>query len=336
MNDIKALSTVRFTEEQLARFRAVSPRLEVMQRSVSQVEEMPAEVWQAVEVLCTFSTFPTPDQAPNLRWVQLMSAGANHAVELPLVDQGVILTTTSGIHAINIAELVMAMMLAWGHRLLPLMEYQRRAEWPENRTDLFMPEELRGATVGIVGYGSIGREVGRLAQAFGMRVLAYDESEDTIDRGYAVPGIGDRDGVFPERWYRPGQLGKMLPHCDYVVLALPLTTASHRMFGRDELQAMKSDAFLVNIGRGGVVDEPVLVQALQEGWIAGAGLDVFAEEPLPASSPLWAMENVILSPHIAGATPRYHERAAEVFADNLARYVAGRPLLNQVDIDKGY
>jgi phosphoglycerate dehydrogenase-like enzyme len=336
MNDIKVLSTVRFSEEQLARFRALSPQLEVIQKSVSQVEEVPPELWQSVEVLCTFSTFPAPDQAPNLRWVQLMSAGANHAVDLPLVDQDVVLTTTSGIHAINIAELVMAMMLAWGHRLLPLMEYQRRAEWPEDRTDLFLPQELRGATAGIVGYGSIGREVGRLAQAFGMRVLAYDESEDTIDHGYAVPGIGDKDGVFPERWYRPGQLGEMLPQCDYVVLALPLTTDSRGMFGRDELQAIKPDAFLVNIGRGGVVDEPVLVQALQEGWIAGAGLDVFAEEPLPASSPLWAMENVILSPHIAGATPHYHERAAEVFAENLVRYVAGRPLLNQVDTDKGY
>jgi D-2-hydroxyacid dehydrogenase (NADP+) len=117
---------------------------------------------------------------------------------------------------------------------------------------------------------------------------------------------------------------------------LPLGPASRGIFGRDELQAMKSSAFLVNIGRGGVVDESMLVQALQEGWIAGAGLDVFEEEPLPASSPLWGMPNVILTPHIAGATPHYHDRAAVVFAENLLRYVDGRPLLNQVDLNKGY
>jgi phosphoglycerate dehydrogenase-like enzyme len=336
MKTIHVLSAARFTDEQLAQLRAVSSRLELVQHTGREADQLSPDFWHEVEVLCTFGKPPAPDQVPNLRWVQLMSAGADHVVDLPVFSDDVILTTTSGIHAINIGELVLAMMLVWGHRLLTMMAYQRKAEWPENRSDLFLPQELRGATVGIVGYGSIGREVGRLTQALGMRVMAFDESDDPVDLGYTVPGVGDPEGAFPQKLYRPGELKSMLAECDYVVLALPLGPASRGIFGRDELQAMKSSAFLVNIGRGGVVDESMLVQALQEGWIAGAGLDVFEEEPLPASSPLWGMPNVILTPHIAGATPHYHDRAAVVFAENLLRYVDGRPLLNQVDLNKGY
>jgi phosphoglycerate dehydrogenase-like enzyme len=336
MKTIHVLSTARFTDEQLAWLRAVSSRLELVQHTGREADQLPPDFWHKVEVLCTFGKPPAPEQVPNLRWVQLMSAGADHVVDLPIFSGDVILTTTSGIHAINIGELVLAMMLVWGHRLLTMMEYQRKADWPEDRSDLFLPQELRGATVGIVGYGSIGREVGRLTNALGMRVLAFDESDDPADLGYRVPGVGDPEGALPQKLYRPGGLKAMLAECDYVVLALPLARASRGILGRDEFQAMKSSAFLVNIGRGGVVDESMLVQALHEGWIAGAGLDVFEEEPLPASSPLWGMPNVILTPHIAGATPHYHDRAADVFAENLLRYVDGRPLLNQVDLNKGY
>lgn len=336
MKTIHVLSTISFNDEQLALLRAVSPQLDLVQHPIRKAEELPPDVWHKIEILCAFGALPAPDQVPHLRWVQLMSAGADRAVGLPIFSGNVVLTTTSGIHAISVSELVFAMMLTWGQRLLAMAEYQRQAEWPENRVTLFLPQELRGATVGIVGYGSIGREVGRLAHAFGMRLLAFDESDDPVDRGYAIPGVGDPEGVLPQRWYRPGELEAMLAECDYVVLALPLTKASRGMFGRDEMQAMKSSAFLVNIGRGAVVDEPVLVQALQEGWIAGAGLDVFEEEPLPSGIPLWGMDNVILTPHIGGSTPHYNDRAADVFAENLRRYLDGQPLLNQVDLDKGY
>jgi phosphoglycerate dehydrogenase-like enzyme len=289
-----------------------------------------------VEVLCTFQALPDPAQAPHLRWVQLMSAGADHAVDHPILTDQVVLTTTSGIHAINVGELVLTMMLAWGQRLPTLMAYQRRAEWPSGRFALFSPQELRGGTVGIVGYGSIGREVGRLASAFGMRVLALNRSGDPVDCGYTIPGVGDPQGSVPQRFYGPGELRNMLAECDYVVVAVPLTVTTRHLIGPDELRAMKPSAFLINVARGDVVDEPALIQALQEGWIAGAGLDVFAQEPLPADSPLWAMENVILSPHIAGFTPHYNERAADVFAENLRRYLAGQRLLNQVDLEQGY
>jgi len=333
---VHVLSTVRFNEEQLDRLRAVSARLRLVQHTVRSADELPPDVWPEVEVLCTFGALPEVAQAPRLRWVQLLSAGANHAIDHPVFRDDVLLTTASGIHAINIGELVMLMLLAWGQRLLSLIEHQRRATWPENRFELFLPQELRGATIGIIGYGSIGREVGRLASAFGMRVLALDESEAPVDCGYMISGVGDPEGVIPDRFYRPDGMRRMLTECDYVVIAVPLTDATRNLIGAEELRAMRSSAFLINIARGGVVDEPALIQALREGWIAGAGLDVFVQEPLPSDSPLWGMENVILTPHIAGMTPHYNERAADLFAENLQRYLSGQPLLNQVDLAKGY
>ena len=172
MEPIHVLSTIRFNEEQMAQLRAVSPRLRLVQHTIQDADGLPPDVWSEVEVLCTSRVLPTPDQAPCLRWVQLYSAGAERAIDHPLFDGEVFLTTTSGIHAVNVAELVVAMMLAWDQRMPALLEHQRRAEWPDDRIDLFRPKELRGATIGLVGYGSIGREVGRLACAFGMRVLA--------------------------------------------------------------------------------------------------------------------------------------------------------------------
>lgn len=336
MATVHVLSTARLSQAQLDRLRAVSSRLRLVQHVAREADQVPASVWADVEVLCTFQALPDPASAEHLRWVQLLSAGVDHVFNHPVFDRGVLLTTSSGIHAINIAELVLAMMLAWGQRLPDLLNYQRRAEWPAARFELFSPHELRGATIGIVGYGSIGREVGRLAASFGMRVLAFDEREDLIDRGYIIPGVGDRTGDIPERHYRPGELLAMLVECDYVVLAVPLTKATWHLIGLDELRTMKPTVFLINIARGSVVDERALIHALQESWIAGAGLDVFSQEPLPADSPLWSMENVLVTPHIAGLTPHYNDRATDLFEENLRRYLDGQPLLNQVDFEKGY
>ena len=190
--------------------------------------------------------------------------------------------------------------------------------------------------MGIVGYGSIGREVGRLGKAFGMRVLALRRSAGQAKEGYASEHTGDRAGAIPEQFYTPDQLHQMLSRCDYVVVALPLTHETKHLVGEAELRAMKASAYLVNIARGAIVDEQALVRALREGWIAGAGLDVFEREPLPDDSPLWAMDNVLISPHVAGFTPRYDERATALFVENLGRYLSGEPLLNLVDKTRGY
>jgi phosphoglycerate dehydrogenase-like enzyme len=339
MEKISLLCTLRFTEELLDQLRAASPRLKVTQQTCHNAEEVAAALAErpTVEVLYTFH-LPTNtlDLAPRLRWLQLHSAGADHLLAHPIMHSDVAVTTASGIHATPIAEYVFATILA--HRWqVPLWTHcQRQRRWPSGRWDLYARPELRGSTLGVIGYGSIGREVGRLARAFGMQVLALRRSAGQADAGYAVEETGDPEGSIPDRFYPPIALHQRLAECDYVLVALPLTTETHHYVGEAELQAMKPTAYLVNIARGAIVDEAALVRALQEGWIAGAGLDVFEQEPLPANSPLWDLQNALLSPHVSGFTPCYDQRAVALFARNLARYTAGEPLLNLVDQGRGY
>ena len=247
-------------------------------------------------------------------------------------------TTTSGIHAIPIAEYVLAMMLAWFHRLPTLLDLQKKAEWPPNsvRNTQLLPQELQGKTIGIVGYGSIGRQVARLAQGFGMHVLAMARGSDHRDRGYQIVNVGDPEGTIPERYYAPEQLYTMLAACDVVVIGVPLTPSTRGMFNEAAFKAMKSTAFLVNIARGDVCNESDLTRALEQKQIAAAALDVFEHEPLPSNSPLWQLPNVFISPHISGLTTKYDERAAALFAENLPHYMIGEPLLNVVDREQGY
>lgn len=295
-------------------------------------------LWEQAEVLYTTTDLPAPAQAPQLRWVQLYSAGADGVVGQPLFQTPVIFTTTSGVHAIQIAEYVFAVLLSWSHRLPLMQAYQSRHYWPseEERMTQFVPAELWGKTIGIVGYGSIGRQVARVAVSFGMRVLALQRSADHRDHGFPFPHVGDPEGTLPERYYPPDQLTDLLHESDVVVVALPLTPATRGLFDERAIRAMKPSAFLVNIARGGLFDEPALVRALQEGRIAGAALDVFAQEPLPADSPLWDMPNVLISPHVTGHSQNYAARAAEIFAENLRRYLAGEPLYNVVSKEHQY
>jgi len=335
---IKVLCTLRFTDKQLDKLRAVSPRLVVEQRTCHDAEEVGEALDADTEVLYAFHLpHDLLNKAPRLRWVQLHSAGADHLLGHPIMNSDVLITTTSGIHAPPIAEYAFASILAWSRRVPKMLYYQNRREWPQGRWELFVGQELRGATLGIVGYGSIGREVGRLGKCFGMRVVATKRSVGQVaDTGYRVPGTGDPEGQILNRIYPPEQLREMLAECDYVVISLPLTPDTRGLIGEEELRAMKPNAYLVNISRGGIVDEAALIKALQEGWIAGSGLDVFEEEPLPPDSPLYDLDNVILSPHVAGFSPHYDERASDLFAENLRRYLAGVELLNLVDKEVGY
>jgi len=235
------------------------------------------------------------------------------------------------------AEYALMMMLALGHHLPHLLEYQSRSEWPASRWELFSPNELRGATLGIVGYGTIGREVARLARAFGMEVLAVKrDAMYPADRGYMPDGLGDASGDLLRRLYPPQALRSMLADCDYVLAAVPLSPQTRNLIGEAEFRAMKKSAVFINVARGGVVDENALVEALRSGRIAGAALDVFAEEPLPTDSPLWSLPNVIVTPHISGISRNYDKRAVAVFNENLRRYLAGEELLNLYDREQGY
>ena len=334
---LRVLSTMAFPEEWLAKLGAVSPRLVVTQQTAAAVAEIPDAVWAETDVLYTGSTFPDVDRAPRLRWVQLDTSGVDHVTHTPLWRSDVEITTLNGVAPVNMAEFALMMMLAFGHRLPLMVDHQRRRDWPSpaDRWDRFMPFELRGATVGLVGYGSIGQEIGRVAHALGMRVLALRRSGAGRGETYRVPGLATDDAK-PDRVYLPDQITEMLPACDFVVLIVPSTPETRHLMNEAAFRAMKPSAVLVNIARGGVVDEAALIRALNEGRIAGAALDVFENEPLPLDSPFWAMPNVIISPHVAGFTPHYHERVMGIFAENLRRHLAGEPLLNRVARERGY
>lgn len=335
---IEVLCTIPFSEAQIARLQEASARLKINVLPARRLDDIQSEVWARAEVLYTDRVLPSPALAPNLRWLQFHYAGIDFAIDAPLLQKaGLAVTTLSGAAAPQAAEHALMMMLALGHHVPELGAFQARAEWPRDRADRFSPLELRGATVGIVGYGSIGRELARLLQPFGAVVLAAKrEVMQPVDAGYTIEGLGDANGDLFVRLYPIQALKSMIKDCDFVVVALPLTPATRGIFDAEAFAAMKPTAYLVDIGRGNVVDPAALIQALQEKRIAGAGLDVFSEEPLPPSSPLWKLPNVLISPHIAGISSKYLERAADLFAENLRRYASGLPLLNLYDPERKY
>ncbi|MBN1426952.1 MAG: D-2-hydroxyacid dehydrogenase [Anaerolineae bacterium] len=334
---INVLVTLSFEQPLLDKLSRVSPNLEIVQHEARSVDDI-AEIMEEVEILYTLEAIPLAENAPNLRWVQLHSAGADSILQHPLYAQSdVLFTTANGIHAIPMAEYVIAQILAFSHHLPEMFEDKANAAWPKGRWKRYVPSEIHGSTLGIIGYGSIGRHVARLAQGLGMKVLAVKRDVRILaDERYAKPGIGDPEGELPDRIYPPQALHSFLKECDYVVLTVPLTSHTQHLIDAAALSAMKPNAVLINIARGGVVDEQALQDALIQETIGGAALDVFSEEPLPGSSPLWQLPNVIISPHISGFTPHYDERASDIFAENLRRYIAGEPLLNVVDRDRDY
>jgi phosphoglycerate dehydrogenase-like enzyme len=282
----------------------------------------------AVDVVCSFRPpVETANLAPNLRWIALPSAGAERVVAQGLVQpEGPVVTTANGVHAIPIGEFVLGLMLQWARNWPELNALRREHAWPDHaRWERLRGTELHGATLGVIGLGAIGRQVARFGRVLGMHVVAARQS--------AQPGATDRDVdvLLPS-----GAIGELLAQSDYVVIAVPSTPATHHLLGHEQLARMKPTAFLVNIARGQIVDEGALTAALTSGRLAGAGLDVFEEEPLPPESPLWGMPNVILSPHISGATNRYSERFTDLFLENVRRWRAGEPLLHRVDPARGY
>jgi phosphoglycerate dehydrogenase-like enzyme len=331
--------------EHVARIRAVSPRLHVVYEPdllappryhadhYNVIERTPAQEAHWRELLgqadIQFDFDYThrddlPDLAPNLIWLQSTSAGIGQFIRHAGYDRrlpSTIFTTSSGVHARPLADFCLMAMLFFAKRLDRIIDNQRRRHW-----ERYAGAELASRTLGVVGVGKIGAEVARMGQMMGMTVLGVKRN---------VAGV-DPAALHLHELYGPGGLHAVLRRADYLVLIAPHTDETERMIGAAELALLPDGAALINIGRGALIDEAALVDALRSGRLAGAALDVFAEEPLPQDSPLWDMPNVLVSPHSGSTGDRENERLTDLFCENLRRFLGGEPLLNVLNLETLY
>ncbi|HUF54213.1 MAG TPA: D-2-hydroxyacid dehydrogenase [Dehalococcoidia bacterium] len=352
---IKLVMAMPLDDALLDRVRAVSPRVEVTALSRAQryvyrdgrplwggyqeppapedeseevAREALAQILAETQVLVTNHILPDniSEMTPKLKWAQLTSAGVDALINHSLLrDKPVTVTTASGVHATTISEYIMGAMLTFAKNFRRSWRAQEEHRWQP-----YWPQELEDATVAIIGVGAIGRRTAELAKALRMHVLATRRSCQRRTPG-AEAGEPAIDELYP-----PSDLHSLLAAADYIVLALPLTADSRGLIGQAELAAMKPNAVIINIARGSVIDQEALLHALKDGRIAGAALDVTTPEPLPPDHELWTLDNVMITPHISGGTPRYMARVVDLLCDNLSRYVGGEPLRNVVDVSRGY
>lgn len=314
-----ALDPVSVTDAVLARVHTCMPGAEI---HITQDEAEIKALLPTVEIIAGHIHPQLLTQAVRLRWYQQWGAGTDWLLRYPeIANLDFQLTNASGVHAIPISEHIFAFLLAFARNMPQALHAQQEKRW--GRDDARAVLELAKKTLLLVGVGAIGQRTARLAQAFGMRVIGIRRHP-----GKAVAGVAHMVG--------PEQMDDVLPEADFVVVTAPLTAETRGMFSAAQFARMKPSAYLVNIGRGGTINEADLVTALQNGQIAGAGLDVFTVEPLPAESPLWSMPNVLITAHYSGDTPAYGTRAMEIFLDNLEHFQKGETLHNLVDKQRGY
>jgi phosphoglycerate dehydrogenase-like enzyme len=254
---------------------------------------------------------------PSLKWVQLCSTGFSDNITPEILDGGVTLTNSPGIHTIPISESVLAAMLEHAKML-----GQRRIDQSQRVWRRLYCSDIEGATVLLIGLGRLGRRIARLCKSFDVRVIGTRRNPEPVE---CV------DKVFPV-----SELREHLPEADYVMVVAPLTPETEGLIGEAEFRAMKQTCYFINVGRGRIADEGAMIEALKERRIGGAYLDCFATEPLPVESPLWGMNNVFLVPHDSHSSPKIGDRLVDQFCENLRRYVAGQPLLNVCDPRRGY
>jgi len=269
-----------------------------------------------------------PDQfaaARKLKWIHSPAAAVHQLMFPELIKSEVVVTNSGDVHGPVVAEHAIALLLALAKRIPQAMRYQRKKEWAQEILwgEQPRPREIASTTVLVIGMGSIGREFASRAKGLGMKVIAVRENPQK--------GPGSADAV-----YSPEQLDSVIPEADYILLCTPVTPATTGLIDRLRLARMKPDAYVINVGRGPLVDEAALIEVLKDHKIAGAALDVFTEEPLPKHSPFWDLENVLITPHTAAVTDRLWERHFQLISENLRRFLDGRPLLNLIDKRRGY
>lgn len=316
---ILVLNSANFSidEEKLTEVRSIAEGYSV--QSAKQKEASPEQIAEA-EIILGLPGSDAIKAAKKLKWLQLLSAGADRFVDKDMYcNKDVILTNSSGVFGLPISEHILAMIFAHNRSLMLAFQRKNEHNWEKG----FPVKEFCGSTVGVIGLGDIGTEVAKRSKAFGARVVAVkrtpSDRPDYVDELYAEEGID-----------------RLIEQSDYVVLALPSTGKTRGIMTAERISKMKSDAFMVNVGRGSLIDQEALITALKENRIGGAGLDVTSPEPLPAESPLWTLPNVIITPHVSGNSPGNAERRLKIFKENLRLYLSGRPMNNLVDFEKGY
>jgi phosphoglycerate dehydrogenase-like enzyme len=299
------------------------PQMKVVQ--VLEYGHLPTELAEA-DIFVGYSLRPHQfAHARKLKWIHSTAAGVSQLMYPDLCNSGVILTNPSGIFSPSMAEHTMGLLIALARNLRGAIRYQERRQWAQEEMWKEPPglEELNGRLLLIVGFGSIGRELARRARAFRMRI-------------WGVTRSGEGDLTLAERILPGSRLEEALPEADYMVLSAPETPETRQLIGAAQLARMKPSARLVNISRGSLIDEGALVRALQAGKLAGAALDVAADEPLPPESALWTAPNLLLTPHVSAVSDRLWERHTALLIELLERWFDGRELLNRVDFARGY
>ncbi|NLC67630.1 MAG: D-2-hydroxyacid dehydrogenase [Clostridiaceae bacterium] len=293
---------------------------------------IPPEIIRDKHIL--FCTFPPENfkDMKTIEFIQINSTGYTQLFSLGLAEKGVKACNAQGTFDVPIAEWNIAMMINLFRDFKGIMRNQDARVW--DRAARFQ-KEIRGSIAGIWGYGSIGRETARLAKALGMKVYAMDRDVPSkVDRTniYRVEGTGDPEGVLPDKIFTSGQEKDFLKELDFLIITMPLTNKTKGMIGEEELKSLPRTAYLLNPSRAHIIKEEALLRALEEGWIAGAALDVHYYYPMPPEHPLWSFPNVIMTPHISGSTlsTLFIERTWDIFVENVRRFLSNKPLLNQL------
>ena len=319
MRKIKILVSFDLPNDCLEKIRKSSPSAEVVQ---SQSRDEALRLVEDADVL--FAGFFSKElflAAKRLKWIQAWGAGVDRLLIPEVVESKVIVTNAGGVHPTPVSEHVIGLMIVLSRKLHLFIRNQMQRKWERFESDASTEQvvELSGKTVGIIGLGRIGTEIAKKTKCLGMRVIA-------TKRNTACSTPTNVDQL-----YSTTNLNSLLAESDFVVLSLPLTKETQGMMGEPQFKNMKPTGYLINVSRGRTVQENMLIKALKQRWIAGAGLDTFEDEPLPETSELWALKNVIITPHVAGQTPHYMERLTGIFCENLNQFIHKKPMINLVD-----
>ena len=320
---MKILFDFDLREKYVSKLKNLAPEAEFV---VSQNEaETKKEIIDS-DVLFDFGRVEKEDikKTKNLKWIQTWTAGVDRLMKSEfknvLREKNIILTNMSGVHSNVIAEHSLGFMINFSRRFCDFHEQKRNKKWDRLKVD-----NLENKKLAVVGLGSIGREITRKAQVFDMEVMGVNRK-------------GEGEFEYVDYLFSQNELKTVLEKADYVVVILPLTSETESMIGKDEFESMKDSAYFINVARGEIVDESALITALQEGKIAGAGLDVFVEEPLPEDSPLYELDNVLITPHLAGSFPEYNKKAVKIAEKNLNKFINKNidEMINKVDYNLGF